>query len=144
MLCFATLPQYASYYYKNPNLGNQCHFGCGLFRFQTVLESAKNSLWHGNGTGFENTLAVKKEKLNLTGRIPTIVSRTAESKCIVDKTKRNQNLMVDEIIKHINIRKDCITITQKTTLRIKRSVVFWIAQTIKQFWNCKINCVASQ
>lgn len=118
-----------SYYYKNPNLGNQIPVisDADYSDFKQFLKAQKFSFDTETELALKNTLAVaKKEKLDesILAEYQQLLAALQKSEnALLDKNQKEiKNLMVDEIIKRYQYQEGLYQYYIKNNAEIKRSV----------------------
>jgi carboxyl-terminal processing protease len=118
-----------TYYYKNPNLGNQIPVisDADYSDFKQFLKVQKFSFDTETELALKNTLAVaKKEKLDesIQAEYQQLLAALQKSEnALLDKNQKEiKNLMVDEIIKRYQYQEGLYHYYTKNNSEIKRSV----------------------
>ncbi|MDD2675557.1 MAG: S41 family peptidase [Flavobacterium sp.] len=118
-----------TYYYKNPNLGNQIPVisDADYSDFKQFLKAQKFSFDTETELALKNTLAVaKKEKLDesIQAEYQQLLAALQKSEnALLDKNQKEiKNLMVDEIIKRYQYQEGLYHYYTKNNSEIKRSV----------------------
>ncbi len=118
-----------TYYYKNPNLGNQIPVisDADYLDFKQFLKVQKFSFDTETELALKNTLAVaKKEKLDqsiLTEYQQLLAALQKSENVLLDKNQKEiKNLMVDEIIKRYQYQEGLYQYYTKNNSEIKKAV----------------------
>jgi carboxyl-terminal processing protease len=118
-----------TYYYKNPNLGNQIPVisNAEYLEFKQFLKVQKFSFDTETELALKNTLAVaKKEKLDesIQAEYQELLSALQKSEnALLDKHQKEiKNLMVDEIIKRYQYQEGLYQYYTKNNSEIKRAI----------------------
>ncbi len=118
-----------TYYYKNPNLGNQIPVisDADYSDFKQFLKAQKFSFDTETELALKNTLAVaKKEKLDesIQAEYQQLLAALQKSEnALLDKNQKEiKNLMVDEIIKRYQYQEGLYQYYTKNNSEIKRAI----------------------
>lgn len=118
-----------TYYYKNPNLGNQIPVisDADYLDFKQFLKAQKFSFDTETELALKNTLAVaKKEKLDesIQAEYQQLLAALQKSEnALLDKNQKEiKNLMVDEIIKRYQYQQGLYQYYTKNNSEIKRAI----------------------